>query len=105
MEEAVKRLKAMPDEELNKLGLERGKGRRMDPIVDVPGLIAFLKEKGWTEKEIHGCLAASKTKLAEVIGLREGLAPKYATMRVGEDFAPFIEKKESEAPLKLIKGL
>jgi hypothetical protein len=104
--DAVKdRLKSFSDEALAKLGLERGLGRALDPIVDVAGWIQAVKAAGWSDDQIARCLRVAKEDVAEVISEREGIAPKYASKRVSEDFDRFIERKRAEPSIRAIKGL
>jgi hypothetical protein len=104
--DAVKdRLKTFPDGVLAGFGLERTQGRKLDPIVDAGGLVAFLQHAGWTDAQIYRCMDFSKGRLAEVIAEREGLAAKWASKRVAEDFDQFIEHKRAEPSLRAIKGI
>ena len=105
LEEAQARLKGFSDDQLLALGLERTKGRRLDPIVNVTGVFEFLKGKGWTQEEILACVSFSKGDIADAIVRREGIAEKYASKRVAEDLKEFIEPKEAEQGLRMVKGI
>jgi len=102
--EAVKdRLKAMPDEDLAAIGLERGKGRSLDPIVDVPGAYsALLKE--FTEESVLKCMKLGKTELAKLAAESKGKSKEDAGKWVSSYLDKFIERKTSEAPLRRIKA-
>ena len=105
MDMAVARLKGMSDQELLELGLERAKGRKLDPIVDVVGAFDFLLSQGWDRDRILRCMGFSKTKLVEDLMEREGLAQKWAQQRMEEDMGLFIEPKIAEPSLKMFKGI
>ena len=102
---SVERLKSLPDEQLFALGLERSKGRKLDPLVDTVGAWKYLESKGWTEEERLKCMEFSKTAIGEEIGRREGIAEKYQSERVSQEFDPFIERKQAEPGLRLFKGI
>jgi hypothetical protein len=106
IEDAVKkRLKAMPDEQLAALGIERGKPKNLDPIVDVKGAFDIIKAMGVAEERIWTTLGMSKTELVKV--LRNSLdmsAEKASKWKwIKESLAECIEKKQSEAALVKIK--
>jgi hypothetical protein len=102
---ATARLKAFPAEQLFALGLEVGKGSKLDPIVRVREAAEFLLSQGYTAEEVWGCLGFSKGDLGELVMNHEGIAKKHAPARVGELLAEFIEPKRSEGSLQLFKGL
>jgi len=105
LDASVARLKAMPDDALFALGLERSKGRKLDPITDALGVWKYLESKGWTVEERLACIEWSKGKIGEAIGRREGIAKKYQSDRVSEEFDAYIERKRAEEGLKLYKGI
>ena len=101
--DAVKaRLKAMPIAELAKVGLELGKGRKLDPIANVPEAFKFLVEN-LPEDLVLSCMSVQKTKLAEVLVKQLGLTKENAGKWIDEKLDAWIARCTSAAPLKRIK--
>jgi len=102
--DAVKRrLKGMTPEELAAIGLELGKGRKLDPIANTPEAYFFLTEQ-FAAPLVLGCLSVQKTKLAELVMKEKGMNKEAAAKWIDENLDPWIARCTSEAPLKRIKA-
>lgn len=101
--EAVKaRLKELPPKELEAVGLELGKGRTLDPIVDVAGAFtALLKE--FPEEAVLRCMKLGKTDLAKLAQEQKGKTKEQASKWVSDYLDAYIKRMTSEAPLRRIK--
>ena len=102
LESATDRLKSLPDEELNALGLKRGKPRNLDPITDTKGAFDVLI-KNIAANNLWTTLQLSKTKLSEVIAEEMNITKKEAAKWIVENLSSFITKKQSESPLERAK--
>ena len=101
--DAVKgRLKSMSLRELSDLGLEFGKGRKLDPISNVPEAFNFLRDQ-FTETEVLACMSLSKTKLTELLSTQKGLGKEAAGQWINTKLDEWITRCQSEAPLKRMK--
>lgn len=100
--EAVKaRLKAMPADDLAKLGIDLGEGRKIDPITDVAGAWTALTRE-FSEQDILACMEISKGDLAELVRNRKGKTKADASKWISENLSSFITPQKAEAPLKKI---
>lgn len=96
--EAVKtRLKLMPEDELEALGLYVNGGKKLDPVTDTKGCFHFLRgeEHHWTEPDVFKCLSFSKTDLAAVRMIEAGIGNKAAQEWIATALQPFITKQTS----------
>lgn len=88
-------LKALPQEKLAELGLQLGKGKRLDPITNVQGAFKYLEHQMRPEL-IWSCLKMSKTDLVEAVADAKGMTKKEAQDWVRDNLDVFITPKESE---------
>jgi hypothetical protein len=103
--DAVKaRLKTMTPEDLAMLGLELGKGRKLDPIANVPEAVQFLTEQDIPYTEILVCCSLKKTQLAELVQKIKGGSKETVSAWIDTNLDPWIARCTSEAPLKKKKG-
>lgn len=105
LEACEKRLKAMPEEELSKLGLKLGEPRILTPITDTPGAFKFLTAvQQWPEADVWAAMSFVNGKV-EALAMREKQMTKKA---VGpwrkEAMKEFITEKVCEKPLVEDKG-
>lgn len=102
--DAVKtRLKGLPDERLEELGINRGKGAETHSITSITECVAYLQQQGWSMEQILGCMEFSNASLVKVIRSEKGLpSDKAAGAYLKAALAPFITVKTSDQPLKPI---
>lgn len=101
--DAVKsRLKSMPAEALAALGLELGKGRKLDPIANVSEAARFLVGH-FSGEDIAKCMSLSKGKLSELVILEKSLSKEAAGKWIDTNLDPWIARCFSEPPLRKIK--
>lgn len=95
------RLKNLSPEELESLGVVRGKGSETPEITKVAECVEYLRSRTFTDEEIYSCMEFSTTKVANIfrknVGLSSDEKAKEYTKKVLE---PFITIKTAEAPLK-----
>lgn len=102
--DAVKaRLKSMPDEQLETLGLMRGKGREIRTVSRMQDLFESLTQAGWDEAELFASMDISMTTLEKLARKYKGLSSdKAAKEWVNTTLAKYITTTTSEQPLKPI---
>lgn len=101
LDEVKGRLKTMPDEELEALGLYLSDGKKLDPITDTKGAFYKLRDEiGWAEPDLFKCLSFSKTDLAELRQLETGADKKTAQAWIADTLAAFMTKQASEGMLR-----
>lgn len=98
--DAVKaRLKSMTDEELNVIGLARGKGRQLDSFIRVKECFESLKTFGISENEIWSALDFKKGELIKVLQRDQGWPKAKAEGWVKQLVGEYGETKTSDALL------
>lgn len=103
--DAVKRrIKSMSLEEIAGMGLEFGKGRRLDPISDTVGAFKMLSEH-FAVEDILKCAKISKTTLTELVASEQSKGKEEAGRWIDSKLDPYITRCTSEAPIKRIKGV
>lgn len=102
--EAVKlRLKKFPSEELARVGLQIGKGRRLDPVVKTKEAFDALIAFGIKEDEVWSALSFSKGELVKAVMRDQGWAKKPTEGWLWDQtLKPFIEKKQSDGSIEEI---
>lgn len=101
LEAAKNRLKTMSDEQLDGLGLKRGKPREMWSIAMVRECFAELLKDGWSEEDIFSCMKFSNEPLEKTLRRYKGLpSDKAAKELLRKTFETLSKTTYSDAPLR-----
>lgn len=92
------KLKSLPPEELSQLGLQLGKGKRLDPITNTEGAYTVLRHT--IPKSIWSCLKFSKDAIVEALKNEKGMSEADAKAWMKANLDLFIEPKESDGSLE-----
>lgn len=102
--DAVKdRLKSMPEEELAKLGLKLGVGRKMTVIEDTRNAFRYLQSQFADEDEVLKMITISKAAVVAGFKQNRGVSKQAAEDWFETNFGRWITKNETAAPLVRIK--
>lgn len=103
LDEVKARLKSLPAEELRRVGLEIGRGKKLDPIKDTKGAFDALVKFGVKEEELWQALSFSKGELVKAVMRDQGWAKKPTEGWLwDQELKQFIEPKQSEGSLDRI---
>lgn len=98
------RLANLPPEDLASVGLYLGKPKETDKILDVPGVVARLKERGLLEADILTCAKLGKGELVKLLRREFALSSDVkAETWIEKNLGEFIETSEGARTLKEIK--
>lgn len=104
VQEAVSnRLKGLSDSELAAHGLERTKGKKLDPITDPKGGAEILTGAGLSSDAIWAAMELSKPKLVDGVRAEKGMGKEQAAKWLDTQLDPVIERKLSAPSLRRIK--
>ena len=93
------RLKSLPAETLESLGLKVGEGRKLDPITNTEGCYRLLQHQ-LDESSLFASMKFSKGDLEKVLMKRRDMSKSDAQKWISENLAVFIEQKKSEGSIE-----
>lgn len=93
------RLATFSDEDLNAIGLRRGKAKEVDKFIDVNGAVTALYEAGLTKTDLWNTATLGKGKLVELIRREFALSEAAAEKWLAEKCAPYMEVKQGARPI------
>jgi hypothetical protein len=94
------RLATFSDDDLNAIGLRRGKAKETDKFIDINSAVTVLYEAGITTSDLWNCATLGKGKLIELVRREFALSSDEKAERwLLEKCGAFIEKKEGARPI------
>lgn len=93
------RLKALPPEELERLGLALTAGKKSDFIRDTRGVFELLESQGVDKDALFSALSFGKDKLIEVLRVQMGMGKRQAESYFETELDGFIERARNKPSL------
>lgn len=99
MEAITQRLDALPDDEVDRLGLKRTKGRKVDEMRDPVGAFNALRAAGYSTEQIFRCMEFNKGRLVEMFQMQTMCRDVEAEAWHDSLMEPFVERRRGKPSL------